>query len=638
MEKKKLTRREKFSNKPASVAETTMPVSDWLPAMIIALLAVVLYGNTINHEFALDDYSVILENRVTKQGFSAIPEIFKTSYRFGYYFTSDNLYRPLVKSMYAAEWDMAPGKAWPGHFFNILFYALTGIVLFFGLKRISGNNLLAFAVAALFIAHPVHTEVVANIKSRDEMLAFLFSFIALDQYISFLRHKKRGSLIAASVCYFLAFLSKESAITFVAVFPLAGWFFTREKWAEILKAAIPLAAMALLFLLIRAGVLGNQVPESVSVADNLLAAAKDPLTRYTTAILILGLYLKILFFPHPLVFDYSYNQIPLADVSNAGFWIAFVIYLALFAYALYTFRNRNLFSFAILFYLITLSVSSNLFIMIGSSMGERFLYTPSLGFCFAMGLLLVKLVKTDGEDNKKPVLDLLSANKMMNAAMAFIVILYGFKTITRNPVWRNNYTLYSNDVKLSPNSTRTHYYLGNYLVKPEAWEGKSEEVKKQTLYRGISELQKSVEIFPGFSDAFTQMGVAYFKLNNNDSAMICYQKALALNPGNATIHNNIGTVYFTTQKFPEALKAFNKATELDPRYAEAHANAGSAYGMMQQYDNALTSLFNAVKYDPNYAQAYYFIGLTYRFKGDENNAGIYLEKAYKLDPSLRPAK
>ncbi len=220
--------------------------------------------------------------------------------------------------------------------------------------------------------------------------------------------------------------------------------------------------------------------------------------------------------------------------------------------------------------------------------------------------------------------------------LAVLVGAYSVKTVARNPVWENNYSLYSNDVLLSPNSTRTHYYLGNYLVKPEAWEGKSEAEKNQIIYRGISELKKAVEIYPGFADAFTQMGVAYYKLNKMDSAMVNYQQALKLNPGYATIHNNIGTVYFAQQQFDQALNAFKKATELDPRYAEAYANLGSAYGMMQQYDNALSSLFSAIKWDPNYAQAYYFIGLTYRFKGDETNAEAYLEKAYKLDPALRP--
>lgn len=401
---------------------------------------------------------------------------------------------------------------------------------------------------------------------------------------------------------------------------------------------VPLIISAVIFLLIRIAVLGDSAPDSVSVADNLLMAAKDPITRIATAIVILGMYLKLLIFPHPLVFDYSFNQIPLANAADWRFLISAIVYLGMLVFAILKFKSKNIFSFAIFFYLVTISISSNLFITIGSSMGERFMYAPSFGFCLALGALLLKAGKLPDEKITGSIPDLLLNNKVILVSLIVLLAGYSLKTITRNPVWKDNYSLYSNDVLLSPNSTRTHYYLGNYLVKPEAWEGKGEEEKKKILYRGIGELKKSVEIYPAFSDAWTQMGVAYFKLAKNDSAMICYQKALTLNPGYPTIHNNIGTIYFSQQSYPDALKAFLKAVELDARYSEAHANAGSAYGMMQQYDNALNSLFNAVKYDPNYAQAFYFIGMTYRLKGDEANAGIYFEKSYKLDPSLRPAK
>jgi protein O-mannosyl-transferase len=642
MEKKKLTRKEKFRQEtPGSIQQLNKDKNKsqgiLFPSLLLVIIGFVLYANTLNHSFTLDDYSVILENRVTKQGPAAIPEIFKTSYRYGYYFTNDNLYRPLVKSMFALEWKLGNGKATLGHWFNVLFYCFTGFILFLALNRITGNMLLAFVTAALFLAHPVHTEVVANIKSRDEILAFLFSVWALERFISAIKNNKTSSFINSGLLYFLALMSKESAITFLAIFPLAAWYFTEIKPVVVLKKMIPLIVAAVLFLFIRSGVLHGITPDSVSIADNLLVGAKDIASRFATAVLILGLYLKILIFPHPLVFDYSYNQIPLVGLSDPWFILSLITYTAMLVFALLTLKKKSLLSFSILFYLITLSVSSNLFMTIGSSMGERFLYTPSLGFCLALAILILQVTVS-----AKIELPQNFSKAILNSKLLFLLIplllLYSVKTISRNPDWKTNYSLYSHDVDLSPNSTRTHYYLGNYLVKPEAWEGKSEQEKREIIYRGIAELKRSIEIYPGFADSYTQLGVAYYKLNNADSAMINYQQALKLNPGFATIHNNIGTVYFSTGKYPEALQAFLKATQLDPHYAEAYANAGSAYGMMQQYDNAISSLMQAVKYDPNYAQAYYFIGLTYGFKGDEANKDIYLEKAFRLDPSLRPSK
>ena len=635
-EKKKLTRKDKFTAAPKkTTASTNTYTFTWIPGLIIALLGFILYSNTLDHKYTLDDYSVILENRLTKQGSSAIPEIFKTSYRYGYHFTTDNLYRPIVKAMYAAEWGKWPNNAGPGHFINVLLYAFTGFILYMSLFRISsGHTLFAFLASILFIAHPIHTEVVASIKSRDEILAFLFGIWALERFIHGVRYESWSATMMAGFLYFVALMSKESAITFLAVFPLAAWIFTNSTPSVWLRKMIPLAVTAALFLLIRSAVLSGSEPESVSVADNLLMAAKDPLTRILTAIAILGRYLKLLVFPHPLVFDYSFNQIPLATFTDVYFLAGFIAHVALLIYGFQRARAKDIMGFAILFYFITISVSSNIFMIIGSSMGERFLYTPSLGYCMGIALLISKWVPNVAETGAVKLLD---AIKKPVVLLPLLVLLSGYslKTITRNPVWKDNYTLYSNDVLLSPNSTRTHYYLGNYLVKPEVWEGKSDAYRDSVLYKGIASLRKSIEIYPSFADSWIQMGVAYYKMNKPDSAMVCYQEALKLNPGNATIHNNIGTVYFSKGMYKESLDAFLKATQLDPRYSEAHANAGSAYGMMQQYDNALNSLFQSVKWDPNYAQAYFFIGITYQFKGDKVNADAYLQKAYKLDPKLK---
>jgi hypothetical protein len=139
MEHKKRTRKDKFQHTPAKIKTRNnagFSVS-WLPGTIVALLGFFIYSNTLSHNFTLDDYSVILENRLTKQGFSAIPEIFKTSYRYGYYFTDDNLYRPLVKAMFAAEWGMSPGSATPGHWVNVLLYAFAEFILCGALHRLT---------------------------------------------------------------------------------------------------------------------------------------------------------------------------------------------------------------------------------------------------------------------------------------------------------------------------------------------------------------------------------------------------------------------------------------------------------------------------------------------------------------------
>ncbi|MFN5224082.1 MAG: tetratricopeptide repeat protein [Bacteroidota bacterium] len=640
MESSKLSKREKQRLQRETVVIKPFPKSiqnintPWLPGILVAIVSFILYANTLVHQYALDDYSLILENRVTQKGLEGIPEILSNSYRYGYYMATDGLYRPVVRIMFAAEWEWGGGKPALGHVINVILFALTGLFLFRVLfKLTSGGLMIAFMASLLFACHPIHTEVVANIKSRDEILAFLFCVLALDQYLKWL--DKSGWVPAAlsGLFMFLAMGSKESAITFLAVLPLTGWFFRKEvAYQKIFQGVLPAFSAVLVFMVIRSKVLGGVNTLGMpNVADNLLMAAKDQTEYFCTAVSILGLYIKKLLLPHPLVFDYSFNQIPLVGISDPGFLMSALVFIGMVIVAVIGFKRRDPFAFAILFFLITMSVSSNLFIKTGSSFGERFLYTPSLAVCIALAYAISKIAGLTGQSWPK--------GKSMSFSLLILiplVFLGSAKTIARNPVWKDNFSLYSNDVELSPNSTRAQYYMGNYLVKKEAWEGKTPEEKSKILRRAIGYLQRSIQIYDKFSDAHLQLGVAYYNLGMNDSARVCYEKALSLSPRNHTILNNLGTIYFIQQDYAKALDLFKRAVELDPNYADGQSNLGSTYGVLQQYDRALVHLLKAAELDPDNAQILNSLGTTYRFKGDERNAVLYFEKAYSINPALRP--
>jgi Flp pilus assembly protein TadD len=640
--KKKQTKKEKFqkSREEATLkkSEITSQKFNYLPYLIIVFLGLGLYVNTIGHEYALDDYSIILENTVTRQGISAIPEIFSTPYRYGYYSGQGELYRPIPKAMFAIEWDFFPENPLPGHLFNILLYCLSAVLLYRLLLKFTGNNIyFSFFTTLLFIAHPIHTEVVANIKSRDEILSFLFSIWAIDQFYKFLFSKKVKDLSLSLIIFMVGLLSKESTITMLAVFPLVGWTFGKLSIKDTLLKTVPYIGVAVVYLLIRNGVIDSQEPSSVSIADNLLMAAGSVSERIATTVVIMGIYLKLLIIPHPLAFDYSFNQIPIVGLSSIWFIISLITYISIIVIAIVLIRKKHLIGFALLFFLVTFSIYSNLIITIGSSLGERFLYTPSLGFCIAIGFLLTSgiifkpLHSSSGESFK------IQFKHPAWLILVVIVGLYSVKTINRNRVWMNNKTLYSNDVLISSNSTRTHYYMGNLLVKPESWGDGSEQSKAKAINKALTYLDKSIEIYPEFADAHLQKGVALYYLKRFEDALSSYQEALKINPTNPTTNNNIGTIYFENQEYQQALTYFLNAIKYNPTYAEAYANAGSIYGITQQYDDAIRMFNQAIKNDPTYAQAYYFLGITYRNKGDEGQAQVFLQKAAQLNPDYASA-
>jgi len=601
----------------------------------------------------LDDFSAIKENNIVRQGIHAIPEIFRTSYRQGYLSVKDGLYRPLSLATYAVEWNYFPDKPGISHFVNLVLYGLTGFFLFLMLCNFFSSHLkedgiagesVAFIASLLFIAHPLHVEVVANIKSRDEILCFLFVICSFLFVFRFLEMGQKKFLWLGILTYFLSLLSKETSITFLALLPLALHFFSSASIKKNISITAFFLGTAMVYLLIRHSVLqGPMANDGVAIADNVIAGAKTLSSHLGTSFYILGLYVKLLIFPHPLSYDYSFNQIPIVSLGNIFSIVSLLFYVAIGSYAVFVLyrsfqkspesRIRNpeskYLSFGIFFFLITIFLFSNLALIIGTSMGDRLMYFPSLGFCICAAMRIVKFFKIEAIDLKQ----LTSNTKLI--PVFIILILFGYKTYSRNADWKDNYTLYSHDVTIVPNSVKAHYYLGLELVKVVA-DAEQDTTKRKKIYEeGIAELEKSVQILPSFAASFTEMGVAYYKMKNYQKAIENYEKAASMKQADALTLSNIGTVYFQWKKYNEAAEKFNQAIQLDPRFVHAYMNLGSVYGTEGDFDKSIESFLNAIKYAPDNAEAYYYLAMTYQNKGDKANADKYFQIAEQLNPKLK---
>lgn len=653
-------KRKNKSSKSRTLNPEKINRRQWGLALIVGIFGFFLYSNTLTHGYVLDDFSVIKENNIVRQGISAIPEIFKTSYRQGYLSIKDGLYRPLSLAMFAVEWNYFPDKPAVSHLVNVLLYGITGVLLFLMLYKLffslgeSRGEAVALIASLLFIAHPLHVEVVANIKSRDEMLCFLFVIFSFLLVFRFLETGKRKFLLLGMLTFFLSLLSKETSITFLALLPLSLHFFSSAPLRRNIFITSLFVVTAFVYLLIRRSVLqGALADDTVSIADNVLIGAKTFGTHLGTAFYILGLYIKLLFFPHPLSYDYSFNQIPVVSLGNIFSIASFLFYFAIGVYAVVTLWKSfkkplsspspegkkshfslpivigitsQILSFGIFFFLITIFLFSNLVLTIGTSMGDRLMYFPSLGFCIVIAILLIRLLRI----TNLPELRINTFTNFRFVPVFIIVILFSYKTWSRNSDWKDNYTLYSHDVNLASNSVKAHYYLGLELVKVVA-SAEPDSARKRKIYEeGIAELEKAVKILPTFANAYTQMGVAYYRMKNYEKAIGNYNKAATLKPGDAITLNNIGTVYFEWGKYREAEEKFLQALRVDHRYVDGYMNLGSVYGTLQQYDKAIDAFLNAIKYSPDNSRAYHFLAITYQNKGDKTNAEKYFQMAQQL--------
>jgi len=199
-------------------------------ALLIIFMAVfLLYGNTIRNGYNLDDTYVAQDNPRVMKGLAGIPEIFTSRYvdeegnSFGY--------RPMAMATFAIEQELWGQNPRMGHLVNTMLFALCAMLLYLVIRKIfhDTSRFFAMAVALLFIAHPIHTEVVASLKNRETLLSFMFSLAALLSFLKWLDTRRTGLVIAGLLSFLLAFLSKQDAVTFAAVIPMAMFFYSKEN-------------------------------------------------------------------------------------------------------------------------------------------------------------------------------------------------------------------------------------------------------------------------------------------------------------------------------------------------------------------------------------------------------------------------
>jgi protein O-mannosyl-transferase len=373
-------------------------------------------------------------------------------------------------------------------------------------------------------------------------------------------------------------------------------------------------------------------PQLISPINNMLYAAPDFQSRQATSFYILIQYLQLLIFPHPLTCDYNFSQIPLQRFSNALPLISFVLHAALTVFALIKIRKRNVVAFAILFYLVTLSPVSNIFLIGGASMAERFMYIPSLAFCFLVTFFLFKLLKKG--DKATGIKKLISQNPLPVVAILVIVSLYSVKTIARSKYWKDNMTIYSVDVVTSPNSVTANKIFGSSLLE-RARLIQNPQHKLDTFHLSILYLKKAVEIYPYYTEVYRIVGYAYFSTMNYDSAFYFFKEGLKQKPNDAEMNYNAAMSMINLMKYDEAISILKHLTSVYPAYEEAFYNLALCYTNKGDYANALPNYEKVNQLNPNRADAYFYQGEIYKVTGDATKSAAFYKRAADLGYPVR---
>ena len=613
----------------ATPKNTHVPAERWF-VIILAAIALLINIRTINYDYTLDDPFFTKDNPNVSKGVAGIPEFFTHAAYYGVFKNHDASYRPLMLTSFAVEKELFGFDPKIGHLINLLLFALEISILFLLLRRLFKDlsPYIPFFMALLFALHPIHTEVVASVKSRDEILGLLFSLLCMWQTLMYVDTEKTRPLILSAVYFFCALMSKEMPIALVIIMPMTLYFFRNIPTAKLIRATVPYVVVAIMYMIMRSLFIENDGQKVVIlVNNNALMAATNYADKLATLLYIQLKYILLMIFPHPLSYDYSYSQIPIIGFSNPKALAAVAVIIGMFVYAVMNFKRKDVFAYCILFYGMSMIITSNLLVEIGATMAERFTYTASLGFCIAFVLLIAKLLKTDTVHANY------ANSKGLFAIMLVISVLYAGKTVARNEAWTNNLELYKTGMETAPNSWRAQYLLG---VEYTRMIGNEKEPKaKLELYNLAEEcFNKSLQVLPNNSDVYLLKGYANdFIGNHEDSARVCYMNVLRFDPNNKLALNNLGSVYLRTSKLDSAIKVLTKAVAIDSTYTEAISNLAASYGNSGHFPEAITLYQRVLRINPNQpSNVFRSLSNLYHFSGDSVNAPKYrtmLEKVLR---------
>ena len=582
-------------------------MSNLFLGLCLAVISIILYSNSFNHGFTVDDPLLITENKIVQKGISSIGEIWTSSYLQGYNSEVDAAYRPLSLTQFAIEKSIFGGKSGMMHFMHVLYYAL-GILLcyFFSLKLFKGNKLIAFITTLLYLAHPIHTEVVNNLKSRDEIMLMLGTMGMGYFYLKYLDKKESKALILALIFYFVALFSKETAVSFFLLIPLL-YLWIQQVWnKEALVHGAYFLGISILYFLVRTVVVGTYDIEMDFMNNALLQGDGNILQRFPNAMLLMGKYLVMLFVPYPLSVDYSFDAIPLNGWSSVWTYLSLLTYGLMTFFAIKGIREKKIYGLLISWFLITIVVASNVIILIGSTFAERFLFVPSFAFCAGIGFALFHLL------GKKSLI-----------VAGIISIAAGSWTFVRNSHWKSDKTIFARDVHFQQNSARVQTFHGKFSYE-DAKEKKGEEKEKGLLvaktaldkaiaiapdymvgnyYRGfvakeeadfdqaVTSFAKVVELEPSFKNARTQYGIALANKKNHEKAIEQYQWLLDNDVKDMTTINNIAYSYLQSGNYRKAEEFYLQAHAMDPKDENVLSN------IVKLYRDGLKDIKTALKFN-----------------------------------------
>jgi tetratricopeptide (TPR) repeat protein len=480
------------------------------------------------------------------------------------------------------------------HLNNCIIYILLCLAIYAFLKNYIFNTTpdIAFLAVILFLIHPIHTEVVANVRGRDDLLSLLFCCLTLNYSLKYTHSKSILDVLLAGLCFLLALFSKEYAIMLITLIPITLYVFATNK------KTLPLYVCLGLVFLIYAGMHTlsvNIIPDNddTEVLNNPFVYANGE-QKWTTKIYLLLIYLKQSVFPYPLISDYSFDSISLRNIASWDFWLSLIINLILLVIG-----------YGLLVYFLFILPISNLIFPTHILLLEANVFHASLGICILLSYLFFQVLAYFKLGESKSRIIIISTLFILSCICLPIII-------NRNTDWKNDVTLFLKDVEKQPRSVLIlgnagarwidladtkeitgkalpgqenkayNDYNGTLKITDEDLKFFHAETKRQAaLKKGINYLDTAVKLHPRYVNGYLNLGLAHFKLKDDQACIKNWKMAEHLYPDNPYLAS-----YY--QVYCQILIDKTKAKLQEKKYKEAEQYLKYALFINPTNENALS--------------------------------------------------
>ena len=593
-------------------------------ALLAALLALVVYANSLRNDLVYDDGPVIVANEAAHHPTHWRALFFTKSWG------NELSYRPLTVWTFALDFALHGLHPFGYHLVNVIGHAAVAAGLVIVAAALGASPLAAGMAGVLFAVHPVHTESVANVVGRAELLAAGWVLLALLlQRRAAMAGWPLTGIAAAAGAYGLALLSKENAIALIALMPLADlvfsdgrspWLFLRRLRGRRSLFYVGLCIVTAVYAALRRTALGGFVGDIHTVARWMNPTARAATAiRVLTALKVQALAGWLLIAPVHLSADYSHPRIPLvAGLAEPGAIAGAIVAAGVLAIAVVLWSRAGVAFFWLCLSVFSYGVVSNILFPIGTIFAERVLYLPSAGFCVLLAMLIEEAATSGGR-------------RTAFGFLAGLVVLWSALTVLRNPVWHDDLAFGQELVRTAPESAHAHDTLGNTLAAL----GRREAA--------LPEFAEALRIDPedkgSLFDWSVNRAVILTDQEEFSAALDAADQAVAVRPELPAGYVERGLALRGLQRLDEAQSAFEEALRLDPRRPEALLDLAAVALDKADFALAAATFERLIAVAPS-QQAYRGLVYSYRNAGREFDAARVAAAArrrYPGDDFFRPA-